>query len=218
MNLFIRFLYSASAIAVICSIVILTLLWRGHKPDLEIAKLLDATQTKNKSQKTVNLKKTRSLQNSPLVVQAQIYADLLNPPKSIIKDEPISHTPSRTEIPQIQIRPKVTDPKFKVHATSVYRSDFQGRSMALISEPGRGLRWVREGDDLGRLIVHEIKQGIVIYQNGEHLGQVTWEPLEDTDSDSYTRHNKTNRPKNGLAIDSASQKLTLFTPSNTRSQ
>jgi hypothetical protein len=47
------------------------------------------------------------------------------------------------------------------------------KSLALVSEPGQGERWVRKGDQLGRLVVESIRDGTLVYRDGAELREVS---------------------------------------------
>lgn len=119
---------------------------------------------------------------SPLVAQAQIYAGLLNPPrppKPVPKDNPTppKRLPKQTTAKPQSVtaaRPAKVSPTFKVHATSVF-SKRPEKSMALISQPGKGLSWARPGDMLGYLKVIEIRKDAVVYGYEDTIGEVAWE-------------------------------------------
>ncbi len=127
--------------------------------------------------------KYRTERTSPLVTQAQIYAKLLNPPK---KPEPGIRKPAfatskvRVEaasIPEdkLQATPQKVSPRFRVHATSVFAKHPE-RSMALISEPGKGIFWIQPGDMLGYIKVAQIHKDAVAYTFEDTSGEVAWEP------------------------------------------
>ena len=134
-------------------------------PDPEVRRLLDWPIVQDLQYKIVKASNDSPM-NSPLVAQAQAFALLLNPPKA---PEPPKARP--VEIPQEVLRPVVTSPKFTVVATSVYAAQ-PDQSRALVSEPGSGLRWVRPGDSLGHLVVHDIRAGLVVYRDGTRTGEV----------------------------------------------
>lgn len=53
--------------------------------------------------------------------------------------------------------------------------------MALISEPGLGgglERWVKEGDQVGHFVIHEIRRGVVVARSGDRLQEMTVEPVK----------------------------------------
>ncbi len=53
--------------------------------------------------------------------------------------------------------------------------------MALISEPGKGMFWIRPGDMLGYYIeVTQIRREAVVCAFKDHVGQVAWEPSSKT--------------------------------------
>jgi len=120
---------------------------------------------------------------SPLVAQAQIYAKLLNPPalpKPQTTNKPalamsMTRTATAPILPRVQATPQKVSPSFKVHATSVFAKHPE-RSMALISEPGKGIFWIRPGHVLGYLKVTEIRKDAVVYEFKDRVGQVAWEP------------------------------------------
>lgn len=99
-------------------------------------------------------------QTSPLVKQAQLFALYLNPPPKP-KRTVVSHTPT------IAPRPKgPVSAKFGLVGTCVYASHPE-LSVALIDEPGKGLRWVRQSATLGHLVIEQIKDGVVAVRDGE---------------------------------------------------
>jgi hypothetical protein len=116
---------------------------------------------------------------SPLVAQAQAFASYLNPVqpgKDIASAVPrfasrnfLSSTPA--------IRPAAPTIIFKLHGTSCCPNQPE-RSMALIWEPvgiEGTTRWVKEGTRLGHFVVHEIKRGVVVLQDGEQLRELSIE-------------------------------------------
>lgn len=103
----------------------------------------------------------------PLVVQAQAFASYLNPlrvPEQVPVKVASRQIPTRSTP---SISPPVTTPKFRLHGTSYYPARPE-RSMALIWEldgQGGSRRWVKEGAQLGHLVVHEIRQGSIVYRS-----------------------------------------------------
>ena len=133
--------------------------------------------------KTLAIQAPSVSRGSPLVVQARIYAGLLNPPKPepVAKAKPTAMTssPARREVvdrtSRFRATPQRVSPTFKVHATSVFARD-PGKSMALISEPGKAPYWIRPGDTLGYLEVTQIRRDAVVYALDQTTGEVAWEP------------------------------------------
>lgn len=110
----------------------------------------------------------RDIIASPLVVQATAFALHLNPPKP---PAPVQ-APARIAPPQPAPRPVASAPKFRLLSTSRHYSEPE-KSLALISEPGRGERWIRKGDRLGHLVVENIRDGAIVYRDGNQLQEAT---------------------------------------------
>jgi len=102
-------------------------------------------------------------QISPLVKQAKSFALYLDPPpKPKAKAKPTKkYKPKATPKPA---GPVTT--KFKLIGTSFYASRPE-LSFALIDEPGKGFRWLRQSSSVGHLVVEEIKDGIVVIRDGQ---------------------------------------------------
>jgi hypothetical protein len=96
----------------------------------------------------------------PLVKQAEKFAAYRNPPPPPKRE--IS-TPNR-ERPAVRPAAAVTA-KFELLGTSYY-SQRPELSLALIDEPGAGLRWVRQSSKIGHLVVEQIKDGKVVIRDG----------------------------------------------------
>ena len=112
---------------------------------------------------------------SPLVVQATAFALYLNPPKP---PAPAGAPQPRATSPQPAPRPVVTIPKFRLLSTSCNHS-YPEKSLALVSEPGKGDRWIRQGDHLGYLLVESVRDGKLVYRDGGQLSEmaVTMKPV-----------------------------------------
>jgi len=116
---------------------------------------------------------------SPLVVQAQAFAAYLNGPVVQEKKEVViagRRFPRNTaKAPKTRIIPTA---KFKLEGTSYYPQQPE-RSIALIWTPGSNEdnpRWVKEGERLGHFVIHEIRRGVVLYQDeNEQLHEISIE-------------------------------------------
>ncbi|OHB63792.1 MAG: hypothetical protein A2Y76_01995 [Planctomycetes bacterium RBG_13_60_9] len=107
-------------------------------------------------------------QTSPLVAQAQAYAQLLNPPR-ITEGLSVPVQPASLAAVMPPVRPATASANFKVYGTSYYPNE-PGRSMALISEPGVASgqeRWVKEGTQIGHFVIHEIRRVLIVYRDVE---------------------------------------------------
>jgi len=89
--------------------------------------------------------------HSALVQQAEAFALYLNPPQPPKGEQaPAPSRISKQTIPAARAA-KVT-PKFTLVGTSYYRSRPE-ESMALVSEPGSGTHWVKQGVRLGHFVL-----------------------------------------------------------------
>lgn len=110
-----------------------------------------------------NKAKRSDSQSSPLVSQAEAFALYLNPPEP--KPEKKSRTPRIT--PTERPRPMGTvSAKFKLIGTSYYQSHPE-LSLALIDQPGKGLRWIRQSSEVGHLVIEQVKDGLVVVKDGK---------------------------------------------------
>ncbi|TKJ34775.1 MAG: hypothetical protein CEE38_16580 [Planctomycetes bacterium B3_Pla] len=105
----------------------------------------------------------RNSQNvvSPLVKQATAYALYLTPP-----EPPAPRKTPRPNIHKQSLRRSVgTTPKFRLLSTTYYRSSPE-KSLALVSEPGKGDHWIRKGERLGHCVVESVEKGAIVYRDG----------------------------------------------------
>jgi hypothetical protein len=65
----------------------------------------------------------------------------------------------------------VTSAKFKLLGTSFYALH-PDLSLAMIDEPGKGIRWVRRSGRVGHLVIEQIKDGLVVVKDGERTFEV----------------------------------------------
>ncbi len=107
-------------------------------------------------------------QISPLVSQALLFKEYLNPTRRPTVSRPARTQVTPTQVPDI---PKPLGPvsvKFHLIGTSYYASRPE-LSLAYIDEPGKGLHWVRQGDNVSHLVIQEVKDGSVIVKDRDKL-------------------------------------------------
>ncbi len=158
---------SAVAVFVLCAVQQLQGAQETEEnPDLTIIEKFNMTGASGEKsqQKIVN----------PLVEQAQAFALYLNPPKPKPQKTRQAHVVPEQRTVQV-LNEKITTaestklkPKFTLVGTSYYRSNPQ-KSMALVSEPDKGVHWVKQGAHLGHFIVDEVKRGMIVYRDGKLL-------------------------------------------------
>jgi hypothetical protein len=108
--------------------------------------------------------------HSALVRQAESFALYLNPPQRPKAHEaPAPKRISKQTIPAT-IAAKVT-PKFRLIGTSYYHARPE-ESMALVSEPGSGTRWVKQGERLGHFVLEKVERGTIVYRQGDRLREM----------------------------------------------
>jgi len=136
--------------------------------------------------------KSTGTKTSPLVEQALAFARYLTPkPK----------TPPRLPGTPGASRPVLgpTSPKFSVYATALFESNPE-LSQALIDEPGRGRRWVRQSSMVGHLLIEQVKDGIVVVKSSKD----TYELAVETDSKATpvktSPVSRASRPTTGSSI------------------
>ena len=133
----------------------------GVRGDEQVEQFLSSPGVIEKFSKAKGDKDRRSeSQISPLVKEAQAFALYLNPPPKKTEPRPIRKktTPPRPQGP--------VSPKFELIGVSYYASHPE-LSLALIDEPGKGTRWVRQSSRVGHLIIEQVKDGLVVVRDGE---------------------------------------------------
>jgi len=111
-----------------------------------------------------------SSDDSPLVKQAYAYALYLNPPKPPAPRR--ARTPQST--PTAVTRPRNVSVKFKLIGTSYHESQPE-LSIALIDQPGKGFKWVRESSKVGHLVIGHIADGSITVKDGERTSELVAE-------------------------------------------
>ncbi|MFB0552679.1 MAG: hypothetical protein ACETWQ_05115 [Phycisphaerae bacterium] len=132
----------------------------GVHSDEQLEESLNSPGVIEKFNKTMgNKAKTGQDEVSPLVQQAGAFALYLNPPPAKTPRTATGRTAGITRGP-------AAPPKFKVIGTSYYK-DRPELSMALIDEPGKGLRWFRQSSEVGHFLIEQVKDGIVVFKDGK---------------------------------------------------
>jgi hypothetical protein len=158
----IKTLRITSIVAAILAVVFFVFLGvSGFRSDEQLEQFLSSPGVVEKIKETKAERAKRGESRvSPLVKQAEAFALYLNPPPPVKKKRPSA--PKRSVTP----RPQTVSPKFKVVATSYYALRPE-QSLALIDEPGKGLRWVKQTGSVGHLVFEQIKDGVVVVRDGQ---------------------------------------------------
>jgi hypothetical protein len=120
-----------------------------------------------------------SQDKTPLLVQqAQQLAGILNPPVPVPRTPPSVRTATTTPRP----RPVASSSaKFDLVGTS-YLASAPQESFAYIRLPGNEYRWVKQGSEVGHLIIKEVKSGSIVYADGQDFVELAVEPVPETAS------------------------------------
>ena len=142
---------------------------RSNAPfaDAATPSIVERFQQSIKGRKAPNIRPTSSL-----VRQAQLFALCIDPPAPP-KPHPTPAAPKaeRFVAQAPEVRPPSTSPKFELRGIS-YRPSRPEDSMALIWQADTGHRWVRQGAQLGHLVISEIKGDGVLYSDGNQTRQM----------------------------------------------
>ncbi len=111
-------------------------------------------------------------QTSSLVRQAQLLANYLDPPvPPKQRVTPATPKAERVMARAPEVKPPNTSPKFELRGIS-YRPSQPEDSMALVWQADTGHRWVRQGAQLGHLVIAEIHGDGVLYSDGDQTHQM----------------------------------------------
>lgn len=164
----------AAAIAAVGFIAFLAM--SGLKPDKEMQEVIDKPSFIDKFKKLALNTNRTTTKESPLVTEAKAFAFRINPPPPPKPVEVAETKPKELKIPDID-RPKppkqVKNSKFSLLATCRYESTPE-KSLALLKIVAQGHKWVRQGETVGYLTIHEVKDGsIVLYQGDQEHSEIT---------------------------------------------
>ena len=171
----IRTLRITSFVAVILAVVFFVFpVIFGVRSDEQVEQFLSSSGVIEKFSKTKGDKDRRSeSQISPLIKEAQAFALYLNPPPPKKKPpQPVRKKPT-TPRPPARV-----SPKFKLIGVSYYASH-PDLSLALIDEPGKGTRWVRQSSRVSHLVIEQVKDGLVVVRDGERTFELVPERREE---------------------------------------
>ena len=145
--------------AILAGLIIVFPVAFGVRADVEAEQFLNSPGAIEKFKQTQSHEqKDDTTQSSPLVKQAQAFALYLNPPPVAKQTIPMRR---QSIIPP---KPLKASAQFKLIATSVHETRPE-ESLAFISEPGSGLRWIRPGDEVGHVTIEQIKNGLIVYRD-----------------------------------------------------
>ncbi len=164
--------------AILAAVVIVFPAFFGVKADVKSEEYLAAAGAIENFEKIKGSKKLRGAKNqiSPLVKQAKAFSLYLNPPKPkpSTKRQSSGKKSGRKGKISVATKPRAVTAKFKLIGTSYYQQKPE-MSLALIDEPGKGLRWVWQSSKVGHLLFDQIKDGVVVISDGKKTYEVVVE-------------------------------------------
>ncbi|MHC4722237.1 MAG: hypothetical protein ACYS6I_05955 [Planctomycetota bacterium] len=165
----IKTLKVASILVVICAVALVAfVVVLGIRGDKQIAEFLDAPGVIEKFRKLAKTVDEDVDQVSPLIEQAKAFALRINPPPPPKPKRPKAAPKKRTAKKQAP-RPKApVKARFKLVATCRYEQQPE-RSLVLVDRPPQGLKWFRQGDNVGHLTIQQVKDGSIVCSDGQEL-------------------------------------------------
>jgi hypothetical protein len=147
--------------------MVLTFCWAVDvRPDPEVQQLLKAPSAVEAFKKgRMRAASQAEPRESLLVTQARAFARQANPPP------PVQAGATGPKAAQPAAPPVALTPKFRLCGTS-YCPWRATQSMALILEPTGELRWVKQGTDVGHVVIEQIKSGSIVYRSGSKTGEM----------------------------------------------
>jgi len=131
----------------------------GFRKDAAVEQFLKAPSVVDEFKNAAGRRgKPEKGQTSPLVTEAGLFAEYLNPKPPAITQSSPRQTPSNVKT--VAPPPPSVSAKFTVLGTS-YNQSRPEESLALIDAPGKGVHWVRQSGKVGHLTL-EIQDGLVI--------------------------------------------------------
>jgi hypothetical protein len=165
---------SLVVVAATCAAAILVSVF-GFGPPSEIQKkLLQASIVEEFKNKIGSLAQKDDTE-SPLVVQARIFALRIDPPPP--KIVPLPQEPRTEPQPLVNRHDLVAElpivpSELKLIGTASY-TNCPEKSLALLNLVSGGSKWVRQGEIIDQTTVGEIKDGkVILYQNGKDEKQL----------------------------------------------
>jgi hypothetical protein len=138
----------------------------GFRDNKKAEEFLNLPSVVAKFQQAQGLRANVRPKVSPLVTQAEIFRAYLNySPPPPPPPPPPEEIETEDDPPPPPLPPS---PRFTVIATSFYAAQ-PGLSLALVDETGAGRYWVRPGDVVSRLIIDEIRDGVVVTRGGSKV-------------------------------------------------
>ena len=147
---------------------------------------------------------------SPLVERAKEFALILNLPAS---SEPTHSVQSPLIVTQPVNKTPVVSAKFRLLSTSCYLANPE-KSLALVTEPGKGDRWIEKGERIGSFIVEKVEKGVIFYKDGNRLYKMNVTSVETPQMSRFAAAEKNDVSKPEIISETKSK--SYFSPESLR--
>jgi len=137
----------------------------------KIEELLKAPGAIENFRKTAKKTEPGEDQISPLVKFAKDFSLRINPPPPPEPVRPKTITQPRVESKRTPEPPRPKAPvkaKFDLLATCRYEQ-MPDRSLALLELPVKGIKWYRQGEEVGHLTIQQVKDGSIVCSDGQEI-------------------------------------------------
>ncbi|HEG43678.1 MAG TPA: hypothetical protein ENH94_06490 [Phycisphaerales bacterium] len=169
-------------VAVAALAVVVTLVIFGFRGDVGIEKYLRLPGAVESFRELAKPSEGQQGSASPLVKEALAFALRIDPPPAArpapkprvtAPRSSASRTARKKAPPPPPKKVPVVNVKFKLVATCRY-DDRPEKSLALLNLTSKGKKWFRQGEMVGHLVIHEIKDGsIVLYKDGQENSEIS---------------------------------------------
>jgi len=175
--------------------------------DEEVARILASPSVVDLFQKDHGSRdQSREDATPPLVKQAELFAGIINPSEPAAAVPRPGSRPDRQSTPVVA--PALTSAKFTLEGTSYLASDPEA-SFAYIRLQDDTQQWVRKGDAIGHSEIKEIRNGSIIYWDGQNDVPMTVNGMYDTADLLETGHAAAVQPEaDTVAVQPASGRIT----------
>ena len=126
----------------------------------------------------------------------------------LVFQKPVPETP----IPQPVYIAPVVSAKFRLLSTSCNLTNPE-KSLALVSEPGKGDHWLEKGEQVGNFILEKVETGIIFYKDGTRVFTMNVSAQEASQMSQTTVAEKTQMPESEI---SRTEPASLFSPESLR--
>ncbi len=163
-------------LAAVCFVVFIAS--RGMQGNSDVEKFLASAGIAEQLRGSISAKMSDSGQDSPLIRQAKAFALRIDPPPAKAAAAPQERPRNPVLPPRPKVKKVATD--FTLLGTSSHLED-ETESLALINEVGKGLRWVKQGQRVGRLLIESIGSGAILINDGGNTYELAVQRVQKPD-------------------------------------